>query len=74
MKKVIAVYPLTNTASVNIYELIFDIDDYVLAGINDEEPEKCKIIYTYDEDGEEDTHFYLGELKIPLSECMNISN
>lgn len=41
--KVIASYGLCNTASVNIYDIRYGIEDEVLAGINDQEPEWCQI-------------------------------
>lgn len=45
MRKVIAVFGICNTASVNIYEAE---SDYVLAGINAQEPEECEIEYNAD--------------------------
>ncbi|QPK89760.1 hypothetical protein IEN91_04785 [Bacillus velezensis] len=67
-KKIIAVYGLTNTASVNIYEIQHGIEDTVLAGINDQEPEECIIQYN----NEDEPFFILGELEIPLNECMRV--
>ncbi|MEE5180989.1 hypothetical protein JDW21_18790 [Bacillus subtilis] len=67
-REIIAVYGLTNTASVNIYEIQHGIEDTVLAGINNQEPEECVIQY----DNEGEPFFKLGELEIPLSECMRV--
>jgi hypothetical protein len=65
-REVIAAIGLTNTASVNIYEINHGIDDEVLAGINNEEPEWCTVEYT-----EDDTIFHLGELELSLSDAIS---
>lgn len=64
---VIAAYCLCNTASVNIYDIDYT-EDKVLAGINDQEPEWCQIDYN---DEDEDI-FRLGELEVPLNQCMRV--
>lgn len=64
MKNVVASYVLSNTASINLYEIDY-VEDQILAGINDQEPEWCPIDYA------EDT-FKFREMNIPLSECMRM--
>ena len=61
----IAVYTISNTLSVNIYRIQYGIDDEVLAGQDSDRSEWCKIHYD-----EEHPYFYLGQMKIPLSECI----
>lgn len=41
--KVIASVGLTNTSSLNIYEIVHDVEDYVVAGMNDDTPRKYKV-------------------------------
>lgn len=65
--KIIASYGLCNTASVNVYDVRYGIEDEVLAGINDQEPEWCQIDYNEDE-----CVFRLGELEVPLNECIRV--
>lgn len=68
MKKVIAVYGLTNSASVNIYEINHDTNE-VLAGINNEKPKWYEI--DYNDSGE--LSFLMGEIiDVPLNECIRI--
>ena len=43
--KIIASYGLTNTASINIYDIDYT-EDKVLAGLNDQEPKWCPIDYS----------------------------
>ena len=62
--KPIAVYTISNTTSVNIYRIQYGIDDEVLAGPDTDHVKWCKIYY------EEHPYFYLGQMKIPLSECI----
>ena len=57
MPKPIASYTICNTGGVLIYEVT---EDYVLAGMNNEEPKECRIV----EDG-----FMLEELFVPFEEC-----
>ena len=73
-RNVIGSYCLCNTASINVYE-INEFMDYVLAGINDQEPEKCLLDYDYgDSDNLEDLElgFYFRETFIPFSEVMRV--
>lgn len=67
-KKVIAVYPLSNNASVNIYEIKHGINDSVLAGINNEKPKW----YMLEVQDSGEVVFFMGELEIPMSECMRV--
>ena len=64
---IIANYGICNTASVNIYNIIYGIEDYILAGINKEEPKEYLI--EYDEEGE--PYFNIG-FDVYLNECMRI--
>jgi hypothetical protein len=67
-KSFIALYPLTNTSTVLIYEIEYGSLDRVLAGINKEEPKWYDIT--------DEMTFYMGDdededsLCIPLSECI----
>ncbi|OAA90875.1 hypothetical protein [Clostridium ljungdahlii] len=45
-KKVIASCGLCNAASLNLYEILNGIDDYVIAGINNNKPRKYKLYST----------------------------
>lgn len=73
-KELLGVCPLCNTASVNVYEVN---EDYVLAGINDAEPEECELLWDRlnEETDEEEAvipYFKLGELEIGLNEVMRL--
>ena len=75
-RKVIGAYCLCNTASINVYE-INDFEDFVIAGINDEEPERCLIDYEPVKDCQNVPEelrlgFYFGELFIPFDEVMRV--
>jgi hypothetical protein len=71
-RKIIAVIGLTNTSSVNIYDI--DGSDAVLAGINDHVPEWCHIKYEESLDDEDivDATFKLGELELNLEDAMRV--
>lgn len=76
-RKVIGVCTLCNTASVNVYDILHeDGEAYALAGINDEEPTKCEILFDrVNEDGEEEAvipYFKVGELEIGLNEVIRV--
>ena len=43
---VIASRSLFNSGSINIHDVIYGIDDFVLVGINDNKPRKYKLYYT----------------------------
>lgn len=42
-EKIIASIGLCNCASINIYGFEYGIDDYIIAGLNDDKPRKYKI-------------------------------
>lgn len=67
-REVIGVCPLCNTASVNVYEVN---EDYVLAGINDEDPEECEVLWDRDNEAVI-PYFKLGQLEIGLNEVMRV--
>ena len=74
--EIIATYTLCNTATVNIYDIVYGIDDYVVAGINDNKPGEYIINYESglvmndNSDIETTPCFYINGLFIPLDECI----
>lgn len=66
----VASYVLSNNSSVNIYDIIYGIEDYVVAGINNKEPKSYLIKYRYDE--EATPYFKIGEIEVNLHECIMI--
>ena len=73
-KQVIGVYPLSNTASFNIYE-VDPNSEYVIAGINDEEPARYEIKYKeYVEDETLCMTFVIqyGDMEIPMNDIMRV--
>lgn len=65
--RVTGTYGLTNTACLKTYEFIYDIDDKILVGLNDEIPKAHKIYYA------EDGHYIKwGKQKILLNEIMRV--
>jgi hypothetical protein len=72
--KPIAVYTISNTMSVQVFE-IDKANDTVLAGKDADSAEWCNIYYTpiHEDMTEEDTpYFVFGEMCIPLGECIRI--
>ena len=75
-RKVIGVCHLTNVARVNVYDMIYeDGVAYALAGLNDEEPTKCEILF--DKFDGYSLHavipyFKVGELEITLSQVIRL--
>lgn len=69
--KVIASYCLSNTASINVYDLD---DESVFASLNDQDPLICPIGYEDDPDDPESTRvgFYFGEMFVPFNEVMRV--
>lgn len=63
-RKPIGVYTFCNTGSVLVYK-IDNVNDSVLAGINDYQPEWCKIDSDYE-------GFHLGEMYIPFNEVVRL--
>lgn len=61
-------YCLSNTASVNVYK-IDNYEDKVLAGINNNKPEWCKIVNFKQTD---EIGFMVGKLFVPFSEVMRV--
>ncbi len=66
--KIIATYCLSNSSVIAIYDIIHDINDYVIAGFNNDKPRKYKIYYTG-----KDSYFNFGKLRIKLSECLKVN-
>lgn len=66
----IGVYGLTNTASLNVYD-INDFCEYVVAAINDSKPGKYMIDYSFEE-GDDRLGFFFGEMFIPFDEVMRV--
>lgn len=75
-RKVIGVYSLTNVASINVYDMIYeDGTSYALAGLNDEEPTKCEILF--DKFDGYSLHavipyFKVGEIEVPLNQVVRM--
>ena len=68
-REVIGSWCLCNAASLNVYEIIYGIDDVIVAGINNDEPEEY--IVNCADDG--DSYIEFGGEKYSLSECMRAS-
>jgi len=67
---VIGVYTLTNTGAVLVHAIDYS-EDKILASINGENPEWCRMTEQYVEHlEEEELGFLLGELFVPLCEVM----
>lgn len=62
---VVGVYGISNNASLNIYQVIYGTDDYVVAGTNSDKPRKYKL-YT----NAKGYYFNFGKTKYYLSEFM----
>lgn len=61
-------YCLSNTASINVYKIDYH-EDKVLAGINNNKPEWCKIVNFEQTD---ELGFMFGKLFVPFSEVMRV--
>ena len=71
MRKPIGVYGLSNTGGLAVYE--FDtVDDRVLVGLNDQEPEWCDLSYEENDDGQMMDGFRYGELFVPIDDVMSV--
>ncbi len=67
---VIGVYTLTNTGAVLVHAIDYG-EDKILASINGENPEWCRMTEQYVEQSEEEKlGFLLGDLFVPLCEVM----
>lgn len=73
-RKVIASYCLSNTASINIYDIDYSIETMILVGINDSEPEwvEAHMRYEDDDDTEGTYGFMFNDMFIPFDECMRV--
>ena len=58
------VYCLSNTGGVEILDILYDIDDYVVYRYYGDDIGLAKIT--------DDSTFFVGELEIPLIECMRV--
>lgn len=63
----IASYCLSNNSSINIYEIVYGIDDLIKWSLNNRKINTSKIRYN---DGND--YFIAYGRKIPLNECMKI--
>lgn len=71
MRKPIGVYGLTNTCGLAVYE--FDhVEDRVLVGVNDQEPEWYDMTFEENEVGTILEGFKYGELFVPFDEVMRV--
>lgn len=69
-KRPVAVYPMSNWGGVEILDILYGIDDYVVARYNYGEPQelhKVKINY-----GAKYVTFRLGRQTIRLDDCMRV--
>lgn len=73
MKNVIGCWNICNNASLNLYDINYDMDTCVV-GINNFETEEFEIQIEYNEDTE-DTEMFIeyGEIKFYLSECLRVN-
>ena len=75
-RRIIGVHTLSNVASVNVYDMIYeDGVAYALAGLNDEEPTKCEILF--DKFDGYSLHavipyFKVGEIEVPLNQVVRM--
>lgn len=70
LKKVIGIFTISNTGSVLIYELDYG-GDRILAGINDNAPEWCRLTEELNEEtGDLEPGFFLGSFFVPMSQIM----
>ena len=68
LSTVIGVYPLTNTGAVLIHKIDYG-EDRVLASLNGQSPEWCRLVEEYFEcSGEPKLGFYLGSFFVPFIE------
>lgn len=61
----IATYTASNTMVILIYDIIYGVNDYILAGYNDQKPRKYKIYYN-----SRSTYFNFGKMRINLNDCI----
>lgn len=70
LSTVIGFYPLCNTGAVLVHRIDYG-EEKILASINGDNPEWCRLTEEYQEStGEEELGFYLGSLFIPFCEVM----
>lgn len=71
-KKPIAVYSMSNWGGIEILDIIYGIDDYVVARYNfgkaEDKVHKVKIRYGADDN----TYFRLDDYRVNLDECMRV--
>ena len=65
-KKVIAAWGISNTASLNVYDVEYGINDRMLCGINDNTPRYYKVYYT----AKGDAYIIYHRVRYHLNECM----
>jgi hypothetical protein len=63
-KEPIAVYPLTNTLCVTIYDVKYGVEDEVLAGINNNRPDWFEIT--------DENSFFIDDIEVLLAECLRV--
>ncbi len=68
MKKPLAVIPICNTMTLNIYDIIYGVDDMVLLGYSEEDAVVLVIEYR-----EEDTGFTFNEEWYSVNEFMSVA-
>lgn len=68
-RKIVGYLGISNTMSIVIYDIVDDIDTYVVAGIHpsDKKPRKYKVYYTKD-----DSYFNFKGRRYKLSEFMRV--
>lgn len=70
-KKPIAVYPMSNWGGIEILDIEYGIDDYVICRFNFGEPEdklhRVKVTY-----GARSTTIYVDGTRIRLGDCMRV--
>ena len=65
--KVMATSGISNNASLNIYNIEYGIDDYVVAGINNDKPRKHKLY-----NNSKGTYFNFGGIRNYLNEFIRL--
>ena len=72
-KKPIAVYPMSNWGGVEILDIEYGIDDYVIWRYNCGEPEKILHKAKIKDSGRGYQYIQLNEFRVRLDECMRVT-
>ena len=75
-RRIIGVYTLSNVASINVYDMLYEEGtSYALAGLNDEKPTKCEILFDRFEGDSLHAvipYFKVGEIEVSLNQVVRM--